>query len=129
MYVFFMYIMCLFYLWRKSKSTGSIPFKPELGSKSLWSYSGSLQKFWAIDYYEPSESFHIFRKWLWKSDILAFFFNSKNAKSIICLHILHKSANFPEKQKQNWRKQKQASAVKAMKMSIAILSSKNAQNK
>ena len=38
------YVPC--HIWRKSRSTGSISFEPEPGSKSRWSYSGSLQKYW-----------------------------------------------------------------------------------
>ena len=38
------------------------------------------------NYYEPPESLHSLRKGLVKSDILAFFFNLKKAKSSNCLH-------------------------------------------
>ena len=37
-----------YYLWKKSRITGSIPFDPEPGSKSRRSYSVSNQKYWAI---------------------------------------------------------------------------------
>ena len=40
------YVPC--HIWRKSRSTWSISFESEPGSKSRWSYAGSLQKHWVI---------------------------------------------------------------------------------